>query len=58
MEMKMKNNSQDEIFYFYNGDDIKRYNLSTLNVYNTEIKSDLIFTSNQLSLFCDKLKDN
>lgn len=54
----MKNNNEEDIFYFNNGDDIKQLNSSALNVLNTEFKSDLVFSSVQLSLFCDKLKDN
>ena len=54
----MKINNEEEIFYFNNGDDIKTTNSSNLSVYNTEFKSDLSFTSSQLSIFCDKLKDN
>lgn len=54
----MKQTNQDEIFYFYNGDDIRQYDLSSLDVYHTEIKSDLVFTSNQLSVFCEKIKNS
>ena len=54
----MKMIDGDEIFYFNSGDDIKVLNPAKVDVYNTEFKSELKFTTTQLSFFFEKIKDN
>jgi len=54
----MKKIEEEDIFYFYSGDDIKTSYSSNLNVYNTEFKSQIFFTENQLEFFIKKKENN
>jgi hypothetical protein len=54
----MKMVDGDEIFYFNSGDDIRVLNQAKVDVYNTEFKSEINFTTTQLSFFFQKIKDN
>lgn len=49
---------EDEIFYYYSGDDIRRSYSENLDVYNTEFKSQIKFNNTQLKFFVKKIQDN
>jgi hypothetical protein len=53
----MKFVDEDEIFYFYSGDDIRRSYTEKLDVYNTEFKFEIKFTNSQLEYFMKKISE-
>lgn len=52
----MEEIEKEDIFYFYFGDDIRTSHLSDIDVYNTELKSQIFFNKNQLKFFMRKTK--
>lgn len=47
----MKKTEEEDIFYYNFGDDIRMSHFSNLDVYNTEFKSQIFFSKNQLEIF-------
>lgn len=54
MKTNMRIVDEDEIFYFNSGDDIRMSFSRIQTVYNTELKSNLKFNTEQLELFFRK----
>jgi len=52
----MEEIEKEDIFYFYFGDDIRTSRLSDIDVYNTELKSQIFFNEDQLKFFMKKTK--
>jgi hypothetical protein len=50
----MKTFDEEDIFYYHSGDDIRRSHSEKLDVYNTEIKSQILFNNIQLNFFMGK----
>lgn len=52
----MKIANEDEIFYFYSGNDITMSSTTKTQVYDIELKSNKKFNPVQLSIFLEKSK--
>ena len=54
----MKIANEDEIFYFYSGNDITTSSTNKTQVYDIELKNNIKFNPVQLSIFFKEIKDN